>query len=165
LKKPIKYVNFALFIITLLLLVSLQSYTHLSTSLLSILPNGEVKELIKNFNQTQNSKVLLLAVKGFDDEALTKIIKLEKELNTLPLVSQKSMHKNSEFLKHQEAYKLYSQEIDKKKLEKLDVAKELKTLYAEMISSFFPVQIDKNDPFKILSSPHGKCVTLKKKIA
>ncbi len=160
-KKPIKYVNFVLFVITLLLLVSLQSYTHLSTSLLSILPNGEVKELIRNFNQTQNSKILLLAVKGFDDEALNKINKLEKEINTLPLVSQKSMKRNSAFQEHKEAYKLYSQEINIEKLGKIDVHNELQTLYMEMTSSFFPVQIDKNDPFKILSSPHGTPLILK----
>ncbi len=151
-KKPIKYVNFAFFAISLLLLVSLQSYTHLSTSLLSILPNGEVKELIKNFNQTQNSKVLLLAVKGFDDEALGKIATLEKKINALTFVSQKSIKQNSEFQQHKEAYKLYSQEIDMEKLKKIDVVKELQILYSDMISSFFPVIIDKNDPFKILSS-------------
>jgi len=161
LKKPIKYVNFALFAISLLLLVSLQSYTHLSTSLLSILPNGEVKELIKNFNQTQNSKVLLLAVKGFDDEALKKIIKLEKELNALHLVSQKSMKQNSEFQQHREDYKLYSQEIDIEKLGKIDVRNELQMLYTDMTSSFFPVLIDKNDPFKILSSPQVTPIVLK----
>ena len=160
-KKPIKYVNFALFVISFLLLITLQSYTHLSTSLLSILPNGEVKALIKNFNQTQNSKVLLLAVKGFDDEALSKITKLEKELKTLAMVSQKSMKQNSTFQQHKEAYKLYSQEIDMEKLEEIDVHKELQTLYSDMTSSFFPVPIDKNDPFKILSSPQSTAMVLK----
>jgi len=161
LKKPIKYVNFILFIISLLLLISLQSYTHLSASLLSILPNGEVKELIKNFEQTQNSKVLLLAVKDFDNEALKKILTLEKELTALPLVSKKGIKQNSKFQKHKEVYKLYSQEIDLVKLKKLDVRKELQALYDDMTSSFFPVQIDKNDPFKILSSPRIQSVVLK----
>ena len=160
-KKPIKYVNFALFAISLVLLVSLQSYTHLSTSLLSILPNGEVKELIKNFNQTQNSKVLFLAVKDFDDESLKKIIKLEKKLNTLPLVSQKSMKQNNEFQQHKETYKLFSQEINIGKLKKIDVRDELQMLYSDMTSSFFPVTIDKNDPFKILSSPAVMSLVLK----
>jgi len=63
------------------------------------------------------------------------------------------MQKNSAFQEHKEVYKLYSQEIDIDKLKKIDVHNALETLYMEMTSSFFPVQIDKNDPFKILTLP------------
>jgi len=156
-----KYSNFFIFIISISVLIFLQSYTHLSTSLLSILPNGEPKELIKTFEKTQNSKVLLLAVKGFDVHALEKIKQLEEELTALPLLSRKQMQGNSQFQKHQETYKLFSHKIDEDKLSKLDVSKALKELYNEMTTSFFPVEIDKIDPFKLLITSESVTMKLK----
>lgn len=146
-----KYANFFIFIISLSVLIFLQSYTHLSTSLLAILPDGESKEMIKTFDKTQNSKVLLLAVKGFDSKALEEIQQLEKELTAFPLLDQKEMKANIKFQKHQEEYKLFSHKINEDKLSKLDVPKALKELYTEMTTSFFPVSIDKTDPFKLLN--------------
>ena len=62
---------------SLSVLIFLQSYSHVSTSLLAILPNSESKEMIRTFNKTQNSKVLLLAVKGFDVKALEKMTSIK----------------------------------------------------------------------------------------
>ena len=67
-------------------MIVLQSYSHFSTSLLSILPESEGKELLKNFDKTQNSKILLLSVKGLDDSALEEIHSLEKQIKKLKLV-------------------------------------------------------------------------------
>jgi len=66
--------------VAVLLLLLFQSHTQLSTSLVSILPDGEAKEMIQHFNQTKNSKILLLAVKGEDETALLKIQNYEKAL-------------------------------------------------------------------------------------
>lgn len=156
-----KYSNFFIFIISLSVLIFLQSYTHLSTSLLSILPNGEPKELIRSFENTQNSKVLLLAVKGFDVHALKKIKQLEEDLTALPLLSGKQMQGNSQFQKHQETYKLFSHKINEDKLSKLDVSKALKELYREMTTSFFPILVDKIDPFKLLTASEPVTIKLK----
>lgn len=145
-----KHTNFFIFLVVLSLLILSQSYTHVSTSLLSILPDGESKELIRSFEKTQNSKMLLLAVKGSDLHALEKIKQLEKALVALPWVSQKQMQKNSQLQQHRESYKLFIQQINEEKLSELDVAGELKALYKEMTTSFFPVRIDRVDPFKLL---------------
>ncbi|MCK5678543.1 MAG: hypothetical protein KAH72_08735 [Flavobacteriaceae bacterium] len=107
-KKLSSYSNFFIFIITFLLLMTLQSYTHISTSLLAILPDGESKEIIKNFNETQNAKTLLLSVKGFDKDALQRINQYEKELTAILGITQKEMQGNAHLKMHQEKYKLYT---------------------------------------------------------
>ena len=96
------------------MLFSLQSYTHLSTSLLAILPSGEIKEMLQNFNKTQNSKILLLSVKGFDEKALKKMQRIENQLKELPLVSSKVIKQNTWLYDHREDYKLFIYPINKK---------------------------------------------------
>jgi len=129
-----KYSNFFIFILSLSILLFLQSYTNVSTSLLAILPNGESKKMISTFNETQNSKVLLLAVKGLDLKALEKIQQLEKELTVFPLIDQKQMTVNSKFQKHQEEYKLFSHKINEDKLSKAVAISTLLFILKPMIS-------------------------------
>ncbi|MCI0501576.1 MAG: hypothetical protein L0Y61_07495, partial [Epsilonproteobacteria bacterium] len=155
-----KFSNFLIFSLSLSLLILLQSYSHLSTSLVSILPDSESKEMIKTFDKAQNTKVLLLAVKGFDAKALEKIERLEKELNTIVSINLKQTNTNKRFLKHYEEYKLFSHTIDEDQLTKLDVPKRLKELYDEMITSFFPANIDNIDPFGLLHIPHPDKIKL-----
>lgn len=150
-----KLSNFLIFIISLSVLIYLQSYSHFSTSLSAILPDDESKEMITNFHKTQNNKVLLLAVKGFDAKALEKIQRLEKELTAFHFINRKQMLANDSFQKHQEEYKLFSHKINEDKLSKLDANKTLNALYKEMTTSFFPVNIDKIDPFKLLNTPES----------
>ncbi|HEY9189334.1 MAG TPA: hypothetical protein VIM88_00540 [Sulfurovum sp.] len=156
-----KYSNIFIFIVSLAVLIFLQSYTYLSTSLLSVLPTGETKELIKTFEKTQNNKILLLAVKGFDVHALETIRQLEKDLASLPLLSAKQMSGNSKLQEHQEKYKLFTHKIDKDRLSELNVSKALKELYTEMTTSFFPINIDKVDPFNLLKTSETPAFQLK----
>ena len=160
-KRAIKFSNLALFIVALSLLFSLQSYTHLSTSLISILPQGEFKTLIQQFNKTQNSKVLLLAVKGFDASSLAEMQTLEKKLLALPFVSKKSMRSNRAYLAHKEEWKLYVKGMDPEKVKQVDIKKELAKIYDDMTSSFFPVSIDQQDPFKLLREENRQDISLK----
>ncbi|CAA6818571.1 MAG: Unknown protein [uncultured Sulfurovum sp.] len=147
-----KYHNFLIFIVSCLLLIIFQSYTQLSTSLLSVLPKGESKALIKSFEQTNNAKVLLLTIKGFDAQALVKIRSLEKALLSLSFVAPKTIQKNDNLEEHQKMYKILSHNLDEKKLSELEVSKSLQHLYEGMTSSFFPVHIDPVDPFELLDS-------------
>lgn len=156
-----KYTNFLIFIISLSILIFLQSHDRLSTSLLSVIPNDDTKEMIETFNQTENSRILFIAVKGSDPHALNKIKKLEKELTALPLISQKQITANNQFQKHQEEYKLYSHKINESKLSDLNVSQSLKKLYVEMTTSFFPVSIDKTDPFKLVDGQRSVKIRLK----
>jgi len=152
LKKPIRYLNFFLFVISLAVLVALQSYTHFSTSLFSVLPQSDAKKMIEGFQKTQNSQTLLVSVKGFDESALERIQQIEIKLDSLESVSLKVKARNHVLAAHNNANKLMIQDVNVTKLTTIDVAKTLKSLYHEMTSSFFPVIIDKIDPFKILIS-------------
>jgi len=155
LKRLGKYVNLSLFVVSLSILFLFKSYSHISTSLVTLLPDTESKKLIKRFNASQQNKVLFVAVKGFDNEALYKIKALEKSLIQLPLVSLKKRQSTHELYEHQQAYKLFIQPLNTTKVSDLNVASELKKLYGEMTSSFFPVIIDKIDPFSLLDGPES----------
>jgi len=161
LKKTIKYLNFLLFIVSLFLFLSLQSYTHFSTSLFSVLADNDIKKMIEGFQKTQSSHTLLVAVKGFDDKALKKMNEIEKELDALVLVSLKKNHTNDALKAHQKTYKLLIQDVNETKLSILDVTKTLKRLYLEMTTSFFPITIDKIDPFEVLISKHPIDIQIK----
>lgn len=150
LKKLSKNSNFFIFIITFLLLVTLQSYTHISTSLLSILPEGKSKKIIKNFNETKNAKMLLLAIKGFDDGALNRMRMYEEKLSKISGITQRKMQSNEAFKKYQEKYKLYAGKLDSEKISNIDVSKALQAMYSQMKTSFVPVYIDKIDPFLLI---------------
>ncbi|RLA80735.1 MAG: hypothetical protein DRG78_10385, partial [Epsilonproteobacteria bacterium] len=117
--------------------------------------------MLENFNKTENSKILLLSVKGFDQKALKKIQRVEDKLNTLPMVSLKVIKQNDQLFKHKEDYKLFIYPINREKLVQLDVKKELNNIYNEMSTSFFPIPLDKQDPFALLIYPERKNIKLK----
>ncbi|MCF6244607.1 MAG: hypothetical protein L3J43_06185 [Sulfurovum sp.] len=110
--------------------------------------------MIEGFQQTQSSHTLLVATKGLDNKALEKIKKIEEELDALDFVAIKKSHLNRDLIRHQKEYKLLIQEVNLTKLSTLEVPLELKKLYDEMTSSFFPVIIDKIDPFQVLNPPN-----------
>ena len=151
-KKIIKYLNFFFFIVSLYIIISLQSYTHFSTSLFSVLANDDTKKLMQAFQKTKSSHILMVAVKGFDNRALEKMQKLEEELDILTLTSLKRAYVNDDLLAHQKAYKLFIEDVNVTKLSTLDISKSLSEIYNEMTNSFFPLLVDKVDPLKILIS-------------
>ena len=161
LKKLSSYTNFFIFISTFLLLGILQSTTHISTSLLAILPDGESKKIIKNFNETQNAKTLLLSVKGFDENSLQRMNMYENELNTILGITQKGMQGNKALKEHQEKYRLYTDKLDNKKALNIDVTQELEAIYMQMKTSFVPVLIDKVDPFSLIEKDSRANLRLK----
>ncbi|NOR55541.1 MAG: hypothetical protein GQ531_04980, partial [Sulfurovum sp.] len=149
------------FTLILLLMILLQSYGHFSTSLLSVLPQSEGKELLKNFDKTQNAKILLLSVKGFDEGALKTLKNLKNRVNALPWVLDINTPREST-LNGQESTDVFAcYPLNREKLHSLDVKGELGALYDEMHDSFFPVAVDKNDPFKLLTYPKTYHPTLK----
>lgn len=103
----------------------------------------------------------MLAVKGFDEPSLEKMQTLEKKLAALPFVLKKSMRSNREYLAHKEEWKLYVKSIDPEKVKQVNIKKELKNIYDDMTSSFFPVTVDQKDPFKLLRQENKQDVSLK----
>jgi predicted exporter len=147
--------------VAVLLLLLLQSHTQLSTSLVSILPDGEAKEIIQHFNQTKNSKILLLAVKGEDESALLKIQNYEKALLKLPLLEEKNFRDNLQLQEQiqKDIFSVYP--MNQQKLKTLNVSDAFDALYEEMTSAFSPVIIDKNDPLSLLKYGTAESMEIK----
>ena len=161
LKRFSKYANSIIFLFLLGLFLVLKSYTHFSTSLLSILPPSQEKSLLKHFEETQGAKTLLLAVKGFDKNALAKIQRLEKEFLLLENISENTYRQNEMLQKHLQTYALYAQDINQSKISRLNTSKMLQELYQEMTRSFFPVQINTSDPFSLFNKEKTVSIALK----
>ncbi len=138
-----------------MLLLATGSYTHISTSLLSVLPSGSNKEIIQKFETLHNSKVLMLAVKGFDDAALERITKIESALEKSRFVEPKRFVSNTALEEHYNRYRYYIDEINGSKVSKLDMHQTLSGIYEEMTHAFFPVAVDRYDPLGIYAkTPH-----------
>jgi len=161
LKKYIKYLNFFIFFISLIFLVFLHSYTHISTSLFSILPEDDTKKIFQGFQKTKNSHTLMVAVKGFDTDSLEKIKNIEIQLNALPSVALKTHYINDSLLEHQKMYSLFMKDINQTKLNIFSTSTALKKLYTRMTSSFIPISIDTLDPFSILQKNKHKSIHIK----
>ncbi len=143
------YANFIILLLSVALFFSLESQTHISTSLLSVLPESNDKEVIQKFETLHSSKILIVAVKGFDEQSLETISKLETELGKIDHVQVKKLSFNSELKKHQNRYAYYIDRIDQEKLKHLNVKSELSKLYESLSQSFFPVNINQQDPFDL----------------
>ncbi len=150
-----KYANFLIFLLSVMLFFYLGSQTHISTSLLSVLPESQNKEIIQKFETLHSTKTLMLAVKGFNKQSLKTITELEAELEKIKHIEPKKLTFNSALETHQNRYKFYIQEINKEKLSQLDTKSELSKLYEDLTQSFLPVAIDKYDPFALyIKQPH-----------
>jgi len=117
--------------------------------------------MVRHFNETQNSKILLLAVKGTDESALEYLRSLEKALLKIPEVTLQTSFITQALQKHIENNKLAIYPLDTQRLNDINVTQELTSLYEEMTSSFFPVIIDKIDPFSLLHYPEKTPLEIK----
>jgi len=142
-------------------LVFFHSYTHISTSLFTILPESDTKKIFQSFQKTKNSHTLLVAVKGFDSHSLEKMKDIEIQLNTLSSVTLKTYYVNESLQQHQEMYRLFMKDINHTKYNIFSTSKVLKEFYTKMTSSFLPIAIDKSDPFKILQDYNHKNIDMK----
>lgn len=147
LKKLIKYSNFLILLGALALLLLSNNYNHISTNILSVLPQSQNKTLIKEYEQFNSSKVILLSVKGLNNQALETIKTLEEKLSTLPFIEHKQDLQSQK--NHSNKYALYTQKLNTEKLAQLDVKKELQKLHDDLTHSLFPTPINLKDPFNL----------------
>ena len=155
-----KQTNFLILLFSVILFFYLGSQTHISTSLLSVLPESQNKEIIQKFETLHSSKTLMLAVKGFDEQSLNTMTELEAKLEKMTHIEPKKLSLNSDLEKHQNRYKFYIQKINEEKLSQLDTKSELSRLYEDLTQSFFPVAIDRYDPFSLYTKQPHKPIKL-----
>ncbi|MEZ4694444.1 MAG: hypothetical protein R2837_10775 [Aliarcobacter sp.] len=81
--KSTNYINSCILIVLVALVIYFDSFKTISTQIQTILPNSEQKELLKKFNEFQNSKKILLFVEGLEKDSLNKLKTIENELTKL----------------------------------------------------------------------------------
>jgi predicted RND superfamily exporter protein len=120
---------------------------HISTQITSILPAGENKELLREFEKLNTSKQLFIAYKGDDTKALEGLKKLENDL-----LQNKNIHRISNTTIDKEYEKKYYYLVHKfneTKYNSLNIKEELTKLHQKIISSPFSFSIDTIDPLNL----------------
>ncbi|RXI40681.1 hypothetical protein CRU99_10245 [Malaciobacter mytili] len=147
--KLIKYLVFILFLFSIIVLINTNSFSKISNSILTLLPKSEEKSFLQEYDKFKSSKLLLLSVKGLEKESYNKTIKLEEELSKIEGLTLKKVFYNNQLETYKQEFKLYYKEFDKQRFENINIKQELTTLYENLNNSFFPILIDKQDPFKL----------------
>lgn len=149
LKKLINLTNLFILLLSLTIFVFFSNYTNISTSILSALPESENKELIKKFEKTNNTKILMVSVKGFDKKSLEKIKNIESKINQIKNIELKTNIKNKQLQNHIKEYDFFFKELNNNKIKSIDLQKELSDIYNNLKTSFIPIYINKNDPLDL----------------
>ncbi len=147
--KLTKYLVFIIFLFSIILLINTNSFSKISNSILTLLPKSEEKSLLQEYDKFKSSKLLLLSVKGLENNSYNKTIKLEEELSKIEGLTLKKIFYNKKLEAYKQEFKLYYKEFDKQKFENINIKQELTTLYENLNNSFFPILIDKQDPLKL----------------
>ncbi|RXK02258.1 hypothetical protein CRV02_05255 [Arcobacter sp. CECT 8989] len=144
--KLIKLSNFLIFSIVLLALFLSNSYTNISNSILSILPDSQNKQILQAYTKYSDSKTLFVS---FENLPKQEIKNVEKELLDIEGLHKENSLDKKALLEYQEKYQLFLKNIDEKRLENIDVKEELVKVQNSLLNSFFPVLINKQDPLNL----------------
>jgi len=146
LNKLIKLSNFLIFSIVLLALFLSNSYTNISNSILSILPDSQNKQILQAYTKYSDSKTLFVS---FEELSKQEIKNVEKELLEIKGLHKENSLDKKALLEYQEKYQLFLKNLDEKRLENIDVKEELVKIQNSLLNSFFPVLINKQDPLNL----------------
>ena len=149
-KLMIKYFNYILFTILLLLFFFLNINSKISTNIHSLLPESENKELFKEFLGFDNNKKIFVYVEGLGKESLKEIEDFEKQIIKINGIRKELIKNSIEYEKYKKKYALYLNDINFEKIETLNVSNELKKIYYEIIGSFITFNINEIDPFNLI---------------
>ena len=144
--KLIKLSNFLIFSIVLLALFLSNSYTNISNSILSILPDSQNKQILQAYTKYSDSKTLFVSFKELSKQEIKNV---EKELLEIKGLHKENSLDKKALLEYQEKYQLFLKNLDKKRLKNLDIKEELVKIQNSLLNSFFPVLINKQDPLNL----------------
>lgn len=160
-KKLSPLLNIIILISLISLFLLMNSSQHISTSLLSTLPESQSKELLKKFETSTNNKILIIAIRGFDEKALTQMNSLKANILKIKDIKSLNRIENQAFIAHQKEYLFFTSILDEKRIRSVDVQKELKKLYNTLTTSFIPPTINKMDPFQLIKKDESLSIKLK----
>ena len=168
-----KYANFFILSLLLILGVFFKNQIQLSTNLLSLFASKESVAKLDIANNLGYSKEMLIAVKGFDKSAKKKIRRLTQELQNLKHIKfvQSSIVPSTELQEYYKKYYPLLADFDSILLSKDTVHKRLQTLYDAQFTNVFYTSINKNDPLSLFQlesinssniTHRGSMITLEK---
>ena len=146
-----KYVNYFVLLVLLVVAFVFKDSIHLSTNLLSLFASKESVEKLSIASDLGYTKELLVAVKGFDKKAKSRVDTIAQELKKLDgieLVQYKTVP-SAEIQNYYRDYYALLSEFSAKELSQKEIIAKLQALYKEQRTSFFYKPIDKNDPLKL----------------
>ena len=135
----------------LIILLVTNHYEKVTTNILAVLPNNSNKALLQTFEKSTQSKLILLAVPGFDKTSLEHIQVIEKAFEKLEYLSLKKEFNNQFFQKYLNQHTLYINSLNEAKFNTLNIQKELQQLHDNLTSSFFPIMVNPYDPLNLFT--------------
>lgn len=154
-KLGIKSLNIALFVIVGALFFFFQNSVHVSTNLLSFLPEGKSKEAFEIYSHFKNSKEVLIATEGFDKESLAKIKTIEEKLLATNLLKLESgIAPNTKLIEYAKNNAFYLKNLTKD--DSQNIHEKLKSLYEKMTNNPYYSTIDASDPLGYFSPKEQK---------
>jgi len=148
-----KYSNYFILLVLLSVGILFKDYIHLSTNLLSLFASKDAVEKLKIADNLGYSKELLIAVKGFDKESKSKVLKISKELESIDniLSIQSTIVPSYEIQQYyKKNYSVLATFNDANQTSK-EIKESMKRLYDAQFTNIFYTSIDKNDPLKLFN--------------
>ena len=148
-----KYANYIILSLLLLVAFLVKDRINISTNLLSLFASKESIEKLNIASKLGYSKEMLIAIKGFDNKAKSKVYSLTKELKSIDGIKsvQSTISPTEAQLEYYKSnYPLlasFNDEVQNKQ----SVNKQLQGSYDALLSSVFYTVIDKNDPLKLFN--------------
>ena len=150
-----KSLNILLFAIVGTLFFVYQNSVHVSTNLLSFLPEGKSKEAFEIYSHFKNSKEVLIATEGFDKASLAKIKTIEEKLLATELLKlESSITPNAKLIEYTKNNAFYLKNINKEG--SVNIPETLKALYEKMTNNPYYTTIDASDPLGYFSPKEQK---------
>ena len=153
-KQSIKVLNLLIFLISLLLFFILKPYENFSFDLSSLLGDNDKKfyQLSQNFN---NSTTLLLAIEGYDKNKQLELKQLKKELLLIPEITTVNRFNNNKLQEFKKKYQFYLNDFNYRYGDDINTQEILESYYNSLLTSTLYVNIDKNDPLKIIKKKNN----------
>lgn len=145
-----KPLNLALFALVGIFFFFYHHTVHVSTNLLSFLPDGKSKEVFEIYSHFKNSKEVLIATEGFDQDSLAKIKTIEDKLLASNLLKLESgIVPNEKLIAYTKKNAFYLKNLSQD--DSLSIHEKLKSLYDKMMNNPYYTTIDASDPLGYFS--------------
>jgi len=148
-----KYSNYIILSILLLVAVIFKDSIHISTNLLSLFASKNSIEKLKIADKLGYSKEMLIAVKGFNNSSKSKVKEIEQKLlkNDKVISIMSSVVPSTEIqMFYKNNYPLLA-EFNAEKQSKEFIKTQLEKLYKAQFTNIFYSAIDKDDPLKLFN--------------